>query len=102
MTERKETIPAGIKGAAAAWYRDCVRQYRLVTAGELGTLAEAARCLTRISECQAAIKQDGLFIAGARGTVAHPALRAEQQARGLFLQAVRQLGISAPCTEGGE
>lgn len=98
MTNRKTTItaPAGVTGAAAAWYRRVVKEFRLRTAGELGTLTEAARSLARIEQCQEALKADGLFVPGARGLVAHPALRAEQQNRALFLQACRQLGISQP------
>lgn len=92
----KISIPTGLSRTAAKWYRDCVAQFEFRTAGELGCLAEAARSLTRIEQCQAALKRDGLFVGGARGLVSHPALRAEQQNRALFLQACRQLGISQP------
>jgi len=93
---KRVTAPAGLSRTAAKWYRDCVKQFRLQTAGELGCLAEAAHSLTRIEECRATLKRDGLFVHGARGLVSHPALRAEQQSRSLFLQACRQLGISSP------
>src|SRR5690606_2640332 len=92
----KIKVPTGLSRTAAAWYRDCVRQFEFRTAGELACLAEAARSLTRIEQCQAALKKDGLLVGGARGPATHPALRAEQQHRALFLQACRQLGISQP------
>ena len=91
--------PEGLSDSAGQWYVACARQYRLRTAGELQTLAEAARSLTRIEQCQQAIAKDGLFTAGDRGLVAHPALREERQHRTLFLQAVRQLGLSQPIVE---
>lgn len=66
------------------------------SAGELQTLTEAAYSLDRIHEYRTAIDRDGAFIQGSRGLVAHPATRLEQQHRALFLQAIRQLGISQP------
>lgn len=92
-------IPAGLSRRSATWYRRCVTEFRMRTAGELQTLAEAAHSLDRIEQCRAAITKDGLFIAGERGTVAHPAVREERQHRQLFLQACRQLGISQPIVE---
>jgi hypothetical protein len=102
MTKKTAMIP-GLSKTAGAWYRRCTVEFRLKTSGELGTLLEAARSLSRIEECQKAIKRDGLFVAGDRGIVAHPAAREERQHRALFLQAVRQLGISSPIhdPEGG-
>ncbi len=93
--------PPGLSPPAAKWFRDCVKQFRFRTAGELGVLAEAARALTRIEACAAAVKRDGLFIPGAKGLVSHPGLRAETQARAQFLAACRQLGISRPVAAGG-
>jgi hypothetical protein len=92
----KTKAPSGLSPSAARWYREVARQFDFRTAGELGCLTEAARSLTRIEQCQDQLVRDGLFVGGARGLVSHPALRAEQQSRALFLQACRQLGISQP------
>ena len=94
-------VPSGLSKGAAKWYRDCVKQFRMATAGELEVLAQAALSLTRIEECRAAIKRDGMFVPGSRGVVAHPAARLELQHRAQLLQAARQLGISAPIDGGG-
>jgi hypothetical protein len=96
MAKTLAVLPAGISKSAARWYRQTAQQFGLKTSGELGVLAEAARSLTRIEQCQAQLESDGLFVGGQRGLVSHPALRAEQQNRALFLQACRQLGVSSP------
>jgi len=88
--------PAGLKKDSAKWWMDCVIQFGLKTAGELQVLTETARSLDRIAQCAKALDDDGLFIEGSRGKVAHPATRLEQQHRSIVLQACRQLGISSP------
>ncbi len=89
-------VPTGLSKAAAKWYRACCRDFRFTTASELEILAQAARSLTRIEECAAAIKRDGVVVRGSKGIVSHPCARLEQQHRAQFLLACRQLGISQP------
>ncbi len=88
--------PSGLSKAAARFYSDCVHQFRFRTAGELQTLEEAARALTRAAECRAVLKKEGLFTTGQKGRIAHPAARLEQQSRAQFLTACRLLGITRP------
>jgi len=96
MAEFTSKPPPGLSKHAAHWYSDCVKQFRFRTAGELQTLAQGARALTRQEECAAVLKKEGLTINGARGLVSHPLLRAETQARGQFFLACRLLGITRP------
>lgn len=100
MAESTEKSPPGLSPAAVKWFRDCVRQFRFRTAGELGVLAAAALAMTRCEACSAVLKREGMFITGAKGRVSHPALRAETQSRAQFLAACRQLGISRPVAAG--
>ena len=91
--------PKELSKESAVWWMECVKQFALKTGGELQVLTEAAFSLDRIAQCREVLKKDGLFTEGARGLVAHPATRLEQQHRSLVLQACRQLGISSPVAE---
>lgn len=94
-----ETAPEYLSEAASTWWHRVVREFRLLSGGELEVLSQAAASLDRIAECRETLARDGLFIAGSRGLVTHPAARLEQQHRALVLQACRQLGISSPVKE---
>ena len=91
--------PKELNKESAAWWLTCTKEFDLKTGGELQVLTEAAFSLDRIAQCRTVLKKDGLFTEGARGLVAHPATRLEQQHRSLVLQACRQLGISSPVAE---
>lgn len=99
MVSKHPKPPADLSADSAEWWRECVEQFGLATAGELRTLTEAARSLDRIAQCSEVIQTAGLLVRGARGSVVNPACRLEQQHRQLFLQALRQLGISQPIRE---
>jgi hypothetical protein len=88
--------PPNLSKSAGQWYADCVRQFRFRTAGELETLHQAARALTRAEECAKVLKREGLFTDGQKGRIAHPAARLEHQSRAQFLTACRLLGITRP------
>lgn len=96
MSEVREMTPSGLSKHAARWYADCRKQFDFRTVGELETLAQAAHALTRIEECQRALKRDGHFINGSKGLVSHPAARLEHTHRAQFLLAAGQLGICNP------
>jgi len=70
-----------------------VRDYELDAPSEK-LLLVALEALARLREAQAAVAEHGLLIPGARGGLrTNPALSIENQSRGAFLAAMKQLNF---------
>lgn len=88
-------LPRGLTAEGRRLWAAVAHEYELDAASEK-LLLVALEALARLRQAQAAVKEHGLLVPGARGGLrANPALAVESAARRDFLSVMRQLNFDA-------
>jgi len=91
--------PEGLSEASKKFWRSIVQGWEL-DPNHLELLRIACQQLDRAAQARAAVGEAGSYFTDKFGAVKpHPGLAVETQARKLFIQAVREIGLDARVTE---
>jgi hypothetical protein len=86
--------PGGLRGPGRRFWKAATKERIFSEAHDLARLAIAARTLDEIAADQETVKAEGRYTRDRWGrAVAHPALKALQENRALFLRVVRELAL---------
>ena len=86
--------PRTLKAKGQGLWRAVVQDFELEPY-QLATLLEACRCLDTIELAEAAIRKEGVTIAGRFGPKANPACQTATQNRIVYSRLLRELGLDS-------
>lgn len=82
-----------LDAAIKRWVKDVEQRFD-VSPDQSVLLTEAAALRQRIADCERAIESDGLMIPlRGGGTKIHPAVRIQQDCRGLLIRYLKEMGL---------
>ena len=88
------------RGPGRRFWKKVLDDFNLQDHHHLELLTQACRCLDRVAECEARIKQDGPTVVDRFDQLKpHPLLQVEKDHRILFLRALRELQLDASAPE---